>query len=75
MLKESTRMLVFRFLLLLVTATTLTWAEYSPDALKDQIDALPGSEHLDVDFNQFSGYLKVGGTKNMVTSFFLPLLR
>lgn len=58
-------MLVFRFLLLLVTATTLTWAEYSPDALKDQIDALPGSEHLDVDFNQFSGYLTVGGTKNM----------
>jgi len=40
---------------------------YTDDALKDQVHDLPGSEDLSFDFNQFSGYLKVGDnlSKNM----------
>lgn len=58
-------MLLRLLLLVAATATTFTYAEYTEQALKDQIANLPGSEDLDIDFNQFSGYLKVGGTKNM----------
>lgn len=32
---------------------------YTPEALADQITALPGAESLDVTFNQFSGYLNI----------------
>ena len=65
-------MMLLRLLLLVAaTATTFTYAEYTEQALKDQIANLPGSEDLDIDFNQFSGYLKVGGTKNMVSYSFL----
>jgi cathepsin A (carboxypeptidase C) len=39
--------------------------EYTPEALADQITELPGTEGLDFSFNQFSGYVKVNGTKNM----------
>lgn len=35
---------------------------YSPDALNDKIELLPGAENLDFAFNQFSGYLPVKGT-------------
>ena len=42
---------------------------YTPDALSDQIVDLPGSENLNLEFNQFSGYLKIpgnsGNSKNM----------
>jgi hypothetical protein len=40
---------------------------YTPEALADQIlpGTLPGSEKLNINFNQFSGYLTVGGSKNM----------
>lgn len=34
---------------------------YSPEALNDKIGILPGSESLNVSFNQFSGYLAVQG--------------
>lgn len=64
-------MFMIRFLLLVATATTLAYADYTEQALKDQIANLPGAEDLNVDFNQFSGYLKVGGTKNMVFLFFI----
>lgn len=51
------------FVLLAVCAAVV--AEYTPEALADQITSLPGAENIDINFNQFSGYLKVGGTKNM----------
>ena len=62
-----------RNILLAATVATLSHA-YTEEALKDQISSLPGSEDLTIDFNQFSGYLKVGDTKNMViVSSFLEL--
>jgi len=36
---------------------------YTSRALKDKIDNLPGTEHFDVTFQQFSGYLNVSETK------------
>ena len=39
--------------------------DYTPDALADQVTNLPGAENLNINFNQFSGYLKVNSTKNM----------
>ncbi len=41
------------------------FADYTPEALADQITSLPGAEALNVNFNQFSGYIKVAGTKNL----------
>ena len=35
------------------------------EAIADQVVSLPGTENLKLDFNQFSGYLTVGGSKNM----------
>ena len=40
-------------------------AEYTPEALSDQITSLPGAENLEINFNQFSGYIKVNNTKNL----------
>jgi hypothetical protein len=40
-------------------------AAYTDDALKDQVTNLPGSENIDISFNQFSGYLTVGDTKQL----------
>jgi len=37
---------------------------YSSDALKDQVTSLPGLTD-EINFNQFSGYLTVGSSKNM----------
>jgi len=39
--------------------------DYSPEALEDQIANLPGTENLVINFNQFSGYLKVNNSKNL----------
>ena len=41
--------------------------DYTPDALADKVLFLPGSEKIadSITFNHFSGYLKIGGTKNM----------
>jgi carboxypeptidase C (cathepsin A) len=36
---------------------------YTPEALADQVTKLPGSENLDLKFNQFSGYLDIPGSK------------
>ena len=33
---------------------------YTDEAIADQITNLPGAEKLDLNFNQFSGYLTVG---------------
>ena len=38
--------------------------DYTPEALADQVTNLPGAENLKINFNQFSGYLKVNNTKN-----------
>lgn len=38
---------------------------YTPEALADQVTALPGAENLEFSFNQFSGYLTVNQTKQM----------
>ena len=49
--------------LLLAAGSVL--GDYTPEALADQITNLPGAENLDFKFNQFSGYIKINGTKNM----------
>lgn len=48
-----------------LAALPVVSADYTPEALADQVVNLPGAENLDFNFNQFSGYLKVNGTKNM----------
>lgn len=35
---------------------------YTPAAMEDKIDALPGAENISIPFNQFSGYLPVNGS-------------
>jgi len=50
---------------LLVASLLGTQATYTDEALADQITDLPGAENLDINFNQFSGYLTVDGTKQM----------
>jgi len=51
---------------LLVSSAALA-ASYTPEAVLDQVINLPGAEKLDLNFKQFSGYLKIGdaGSKNM----------
>jgi hypothetical protein len=47
-------------------AAALTAAHgYTDAALKDQVVNLPGSENIDITFNQFSGYLAVNSTKQL----------
>ncbi|CAE7566461.1 SCPL28 [Symbiodinium microadriaticum] len=48
-----------------LAASVLCGAAYTDEALADQVTALPGAEKLDINFNQFSGYLTVDGTKQM----------
>ena len=50
---------------LFFSALAYTASAYTPEALQDQVTDLPGAENLDFDFNQFSGYLTVDGTKQM----------
>jgi carboxypeptidase C (cathepsin A) len=38
-----------------------TGEAYTDAALADQVKNLPGSENLDITFNQFSGYLNIPG--------------
>lgn len=52
-------------LALFAASSALVSAEYTPEALADQVVNLPGTENLDVTFNQFSGYVKISDTKNM----------
>ena len=52
----------------LVFASLLAGAaaiDYTPEALADQVVNLPGTEALDITFNQFSGYVKASDTKNL----------
>ncbi len=52
-------------LIALAASSVAVLGEYTPEALADQIKALPGAEALTFNFNQFSGYVKINGTKNM----------
>ena len=54
---------MFKFFL--TVAGLSSAVSYTKEALSDQITSLPGAENLDLKFNQFSGYLTVGETKNM----------
>jgi hypothetical protein len=36
---------------------------YTTEALADQITKLPGAENLNIEFNQFSGYLEIPGSE------------
>lgn len=38
---------------------------YTTEALADQVTNMPGTEGLDIKFNQFSGYLNVNGSKEL----------
>lgn len=49
----------------LLLAASAAVADYTPEALADQITSLPGAENLSFNFNQFSGYITINGTKNM----------
>ena len=57
--------MLFLTVALAACALSVVSGEYTPEAIADQITALPGAENLEIPFNQFSGYVKVGGTKNM----------
>jgi carboxypeptidase C (cathepsin A) len=46
-----------------VTVVSISQA-YTTEALADQVTNLPGAEHLDISFNQFSGYLQIPGSAN-----------
>ena len=47
--------------LLSVALLTTAVSAYTPEALADQVTDLPGSENINIPFNQFSGYLPVDG--------------
>lgn len=49
----------------IATIASSVLGEYTPEALAAQIFDLPGTEDLDFSFNQFSGYVKINGTKNL----------
>jgi len=49
----------------LALSAAFALGDYTPEALADQVINLPGAENLDFNFNQFSGYVKVNGTKNL----------
>lgn len=55
------------FLVTFLCSVLYTMSSYTNEALLDQISSLPGQPH--VNFDQFSGYLKVGPalSKNMVS--------
>jgi len=43
----------------------LSAADYTPEALADEVKNLPGAESLDFSFRQFSGYLSISDTKHL----------
>jgi cathepsin A (carboxypeptidase C) len=53
---------LFAFLALLPLFAS---ADYTPEALADEVKNLPGAEALDFSFRQFSGYLDVTATKHL----------
>lgn len=54
-------------LVLLGLSLAAVKAEYSAEALADQVVDLPGAENLKIPFNQFSGYLDIPGTSGSLT--------
>jgi hypothetical protein len=53
---------MFRTFVSIAAAALGLASAYTPQALKDKITNLPGSEGLDIKFNQFSGYIDINGT-------------
>ena len=49
---------------LVISAAAAKSFSYTPEALKDQITALPGTDKLNINFNQFSGYLSLANDAN-----------
>jgi hypothetical protein len=54
-----------KFLPLIAATLAVTSADYTPEALADEVKNLPGAEGLDFSFRQFSGYLSVTPTKHL----------
>lgn len=52
---------------LLALLVSVSQADYTPEALADQVVNLPGTEGLDIKFNQFSGYLDIPGTSGSLS--------
>jgi carboxypeptidase C (cathepsin A) len=51
--------------LFLIANAFFTAADYTPEALLDEVKNLPGAENLSLNFRQFSGYLPVTATKHL----------
>ena len=52
---------------LLALLVSVSQADCTPEALADQVVNLPGTEGLDIKFNQFSGYLDIPGTSGSLS--------
>jgi hypothetical protein len=68
--KQKERMTVslrsfMKFLPLIAATLAIASADYTPEALADEVKNLPGAEGLDFSFRQFSGYLSVTPTKHL----------
>lgn len=48
---------------LLFAIIAVVVADYTPEALADQVLNIPGGENLQLNFNQFSGYVQIPGNK------------
>ena len=57
--------MIIPILALLSTFFAVVVADYTPEALADEVKNLPGAENLDFSFRQFSGYLSVSETKHL----------
>lgn len=49
----------------LLIGSAVVSADYTPEALADEVTNLPGAENLQFSFKQFSGYLSVSNTKHL----------
>ena len=61
------RIFVALFVGLFAAGMSNAQQQYTPEALADQVVNLPGSENLDIKFNQFSGYLSIPGTTGQLS--------
>ena len=53
--------------MLFIGLLAIVKADYTPEALADQVKDLPGTENLDISFNHFSGYLSIPGLSGSLT--------
>lgn len=58
-------MKIFGLVVLALNFLSAFGADYSPEALNDEVVNLPGAEALSFSFRQFSGYLNISSTKHM----------